>query len=70
MHLHPDPALPLAQLERAGAPGKGEMPVMATRASGQFALAANDKTTPTALGESIIGRDVQLEFNHASVDPR
>lgn len=65
MNLHPGPALPLAQLERAGPPWKPEVPVVATGASGQLALAANDKATPTALGESIIGSDFQLELNHA-----
>jgi hypothetical protein len=50
MHLHPDSVLQLAQLERAGAPGKPEMPVVATGMTRQLALTSNDETTLTALG--------------------
>ena len=65
MHLDPDPALPLAQLERAGPSGKPKVPVVTTRAPGQLALAAHEKATPTAFGECVIGSDIQLELNHA-----
>src|SRR2546428_12161479 len=54
MHLHPDSVLPLAQLERARAPWKPEMPVVAASAAGQLAFASNDETTLTALGKSLI----------------
>ena len=64
MHLHPDSVLPLAQLERARAPWKPEMPVVAASAAGQLAFASNDETTLTALGKSLISRDVQVEFEH------
>ena len=64
MHLHPDSVLPFAQLERARAPWKPEMPVVAASATGQLAFASNDETTLTALGKSLISRDVQGEFEH------
>jgi hypothetical protein len=40
------------------------MPVMATSAAGQLALASNDEATLAALGKSLISRDVQVEFEH------
>ena len=40
------------------------MPVMATRASRQLALAANDEAMLSTLGESLFGGHVQVEFEH------
>jgi hypothetical protein len=64
MYLHPDSVLQLAQLERARAPRKPEMPVVATSMPGQLTLASNDETTLAAIGKSLGSRDVQVEFEH------
>lgn len=40
------------------------MPVVATSAAGQLALASNDETALAALGKSLISRDVQVECEH------
>jgi hypothetical protein len=40
------------------------MPVTATGASGQLALAPDDETAPTALVQSLFSGDVQIELQH------
>jgi hypothetical protein len=62
MHFHPDSVLPLAELEGAAAPRKAEMPVVATCAAGQLALAANDKASLRTFGESFGSAEVQVEL--------
>jgi hypothetical protein len=57
MHLHPDPVLPLAQLERASTPWQTEVPMVAAGAPGQLTLASNNKATLNALGKSLISRN-------------
>ena len=66
MHLHPDAVFQLAQLERARAAGKPEMPMVATGMTRQLALTSNDEATLTAFGQSLGRRDVQVQFEHDS----
>jgi hypothetical protein len=40
------------------------MPVMAAGAPGQFTLASNREAALAALGESLVSRDFQVEFEH------
>jgi len=40
------------------------MPVVATGASGQLALASYDEAALAALGERLCGRDLQVELEH------
>lgn len=64
VHLHPDSAAPLAELERARAAGKAEVPVVAAGASRELALAADDEAALTALGQRLRRGDVQVELDH------
>jgi hypothetical protein len=43
------------------------MPVMAAWAPRQCALALDDKTALAALSESLISRDLEVEFEHERV---
>jgi hypothetical protein len=43
------------------------MPVMAAGACRQCSLALDDKTARTALGESLVSRDLEVEFEHKSL---
>jgi hypothetical protein len=43
------------------------MPVMAADARRQCALALDDKTALAALGESLVSRDLEVEFEHERV---
>ena len=65
MHLDPDSVLQLAELERACASRKPEMPVVATGVAGQLALTSDDKTTLAAFGKRLGSRQLQVEFEHA-----
>jgi hypothetical protein len=41
--------------------------MVAARAAGQLAFAADDETAPTALVQSFPSRDVQIELQHCTL---
>ena len=64
MHLHPNPVMPFVQLECPGASRNPKMPMMAAWTRRQCALALDDKAALTALRESLVRRDLEIEFEH------
>jgi hypothetical protein len=64
MHLDPDSVLPFAQLQSAWTARHAEVPMMASGAPSQFALASDDKTAPAALVECLPWAELEIEFEH------
>jgi len=67
MHLHPNPVPPFVQLKGPGSSWNPKMPVMAAGVCRQCALALDDETALAAFGESLVGRDPKIEFEHERV---
>ena len=64
MHFHPDPVLPLVQLQCARTAWNPKVPVMAADASCKFALAPNNEAALTALVKNLRGGQLEIEFEH------
>jgi hypothetical protein len=64
MHLHPNPVLALAHLQRAATAGTPEVPVVAPDAPGQLALASKNEAVLATLLENVSGRELKIEFKH------
>ena len=67
VHVHPDMAAPFVEFERARLSRYPKMPAMAAGASGQFSFASNNQTTPTALREDLLGREIKIEHQHGGL---
>jgi hypothetical protein len=65
MHFHPDPVLPFVQLQRARTAWYPKVPMMATGAPGQFALAAHDEPAPATFFEDLPSGELEVEFEHS-----
>ena len=64
MHFHPDPVLPLVQLQSARTAWNPKMPMMATCAACKFTLAPNDEAALAALVKYVRDVEVEVEFEH------
>jgi hypothetical protein len=64
MDFHPDPVLPLVQLQGARTAWNPKMPMMAAGASCKFTLAPNDEAALPALVENLRGGELDIEFEH------
>ncbi len=64
MHLHPHASFQLAQLERPDAPRNPEVPVPASRVSGQLSLGPDDEAQSAAFRDGLRARQPQIESEH------
>jgi hypothetical protein len=70
MHLHPDSVLPFAQLQCARMAWHPKVPMTATRATTQFALASNDEAASSAFIKDSAGSQLEIELEHGASDRR
>lgn len=66
MDLQRDSPATLVHLQRAGPAGNVKVPVAATLAASQLALASDDEAASFALMENLLGVEVDAQFQHAT----
>ena len=64
MHFHPDPVLPLAQLQRARTAWNPKMPMTAAGAACKFTLAPNNEAALATLVKNLRRGQLEIEFEH------
>jgi hypothetical protein len=64
MNLDPRAALPVGQFQCAPAARDRKVPMTASRAPRQLALASNDETTSPTFLQRVEGAEFEFEFEH------
>lgn len=65
MHLHPDPVLPVVQLECARAARYPKMPMTGAETARELALTSNDESTTAARLQDLPGGELEIKFEQA-----
>ncbi len=64
MNLQRDPPAALVHFQRAGAAGNVKVPVAASLAASQLALASDDEAASFALLENLLGAEIDAQLQH------